>query len=788
MKRIMMLLSALASLTLRAQEVKELNARQVRYPLQKIYRHSGFWITNPEIDIQQYHVILFRKTFSLERKPDSCIIHISADNLYRLYVNGKFICMGPARDDLYHWNYETINIAPFLRNGTNTLAAQVNSFGHDKANAQFTFKTAFLLSAHDSSNAVVNTDDKTWKTTVNRAYRERPVEWMNGKDIINGWYCLNPNDSIIGSDYPWGWQNPGFDDSAWDTPVWLGSPNIRGTGDSGPLLMQPRKVKLLSSSTERFASVVRTEGLNLEGFPFNGKDSLVIPAGLDIVLLIDNKTETMGFPVMTISGGKGSLVRVQYAEALYDSERLKGNRNDIDGKTMIGVYDVYKPDGRNGCVYQPLWYRAFRYIRLEIHTGNTPLVINDFYNLSTHYPFREKAVFECNDPDYAKIWEAGWRTDLICSQDFYMSDAYYETMQYVGDTRVHGLVTAALTGDYSLYRQAILQFDESRISDGLTLAAYPNDWYWIIPYYSLMWVDMVKDYTMLTGDKTLAEQVMPGVRDVLAWFSRHLNDNGLLGKMEWANPNGAPENSTLFSLYYAYSLNNTARVCDGLGYDEEAAAYRKQASAIAGEVNRLSWDDGKKRMAETPEKDRFTQWDDIMAILTDAVPLADQPALLTRVLSPSELPHIDYFQGFYLFEAVKKLGMGNLLFDHMLDPWREQVNEEGLTTFKEINSDRARSDCHPWSTSPLYYMLNITAGIETIGPGYQTVRIAPSPGKLTFVKSAMPIPAGMISVDLKFDTKGGVKGTVTLPEGVSGTFEWKGRTVALREGLTGIHL
>lgn len=783
MKKICWFLLLCPWLSLSSQETKELNYPAVRYPLKTFTRHGGFWITHPKADFKQYSVQLYRKTFTLEHKPDSLIIHISADNLYRLYVNGKYVCMGPARNDLYHWNYETIDIAPFMQKGKNVIAVQVNNFGHQKANAQCSFKTGLLIVAHYPSDTVVNTDDKTWKTYLNTAFRERPVEWMYQKDIASGWYCINPNDSIIGSLYPWGWEQPGYNDSHWDIPVWLGSVNIRYTGQHGPLLLEPRRVKLLHHSIERIPAIVRTENITLASGKKNfltGNDSLVVPPASSITLLLDNQKMTMGFPLLCVSKGKGSTIKVRYAECLFDEKKEKDNRNEIKGKRMIGYYDVFLPEGGYRRTYQALWYRAFRYVQLEITTAAEPLVINDFYNVYTAYPFEMKASFSCNDPVYRQIWDAGWRTVSICSQDFYMSDAYYETMQYIADTRVHGIVTAVLTGDYSLYRQAIRQFDQSRIPDGLTLAAYPNDWYWVLPYFSLMWVDMVYDYTMVTGDTGLAREMLPGIRCVVDWFNRHLNGNHLLGFLEWANPNGSRQNSTLFSLYYAYSLNHTATLCSILGNTEESALYRQRAGKIASAVYRLSWDENQQKLAETPEKNYFTQWGNIMGILTDAVPEAKQKDLMERILTDTTMPHVGYFESFYLFEALKKTGLGHL-FDRELQPWRDQI-KEGLTTFKEIPSKAARSDTHPWSTSPLYYYFDIICGIKALAPGYRSVEIAPSPGKLTFIKASMPVPSGTIVLDLKKDGKTGISGIISLPENTTGTFIWGTRQIPLKGG------
>jgi len=49
----------------------------------------------------------------------------SADNRYELYVNGKPASHGPASGDVYHWHYETVDLAPMLHAGRNTLAAVV---------------------------------------------------------------------------------------------------------------------------------------------------------------------------------------------------------------------------------------------------------------------------------------------------------------------------------------------------------------------------------------------------------------------------------------------------------------------------------------------------------------------------------------------------------------------------------------------------------------------------------------------------------------------------------------
>jgi hypothetical protein len=86
---------------------------------------SANWITTPDAPAKTYGVYYFRKKIWLTEKPDSFIVHVSADNRYVLIINEKFVSLGPARNDLSHWNFETIDIAPYLINGDNIIAATV---------------------------------------------------------------------------------------------------------------------------------------------------------------------------------------------------------------------------------------------------------------------------------------------------------------------------------------------------------------------------------------------------------------------------------------------------------------------------------------------------------------------------------------------------------------------------------------------------------------------------------------------------------------------------------------
>jgi len=82
------------------------------------------WIVPPE-EPHGSSVQLFRRSLQLASVPETFVVHVSGDAMYRLYVNGREVVWGPAAGDLYRWNYETIDLARWLRAGENVLAAQV---------------------------------------------------------------------------------------------------------------------------------------------------------------------------------------------------------------------------------------------------------------------------------------------------------------------------------------------------------------------------------------------------------------------------------------------------------------------------------------------------------------------------------------------------------------------------------------------------------------------------------------------------------------------------------------
>jgi hypothetical protein len=105
----------------------------------------------------------------------------------------------------------------------------------------------------------------------------------------------------------------------------------------------------------------------------------------------------------------------------------------------------------------------------------------------------------------------------------------------------------------------------------------------------------------------------------------------------------------------------------------------------------------------------------------------------------------------------------------------------GLTTVPET-PEPTRSDSHAWSAHPNYGLLATVLGARPNASGFRSVRIAPHLGPLQRAEGRIPHPLGEIEVRLTRAGDRGLKGEVTLPNGLSGIFEWEGSSQPLRPG------
>jgi hypothetical protein len=367
-------------------------------------------------------------------------------------------------------------------------------------------------------------------------------------------------------------------------------------------------------------------------------------------------------------------------------------------------------------------------------------------------------------------------------------------MQYVGDSKVHALIWQDLTGNDLHTRNALQQFHYSRLWDGNLTSCYPLKSTFVHPTYSVIWIDMLYDYLRYKGDVAYVRQFVSGIHQTLAMFDQLIEANGIAGNTRWdyfvdwyqdAQTGGlAPgqdgSNSAVVTLHYVYALQNAASIFHEMGDEASATKYNNRAAEIRTKVKQLCYDDKKKLFAERPDKSFYDQHTNIMAVLTETVPEAEYEPLLKRILEDPSLGQATYYYRIYLVEALIKAKAPHLLAA-ALKPW-EQLVADGLTTALERfeSADKpTRSECHPWSTAPVYAYYRLIAGLRF--DDTHTITVEPYLGALKNVEGTYPHPLG--ALHFKFEkTNKRVRGFVELPDKLEGTLLVNGETMKLHPG------
>jgi hypothetical protein len=763
---------------------------------QWIWSDGGVWDPESPPD-SPFQTAYFRRTFEVE-DPDAAALTVaaSADSRYVLFCNGEFVCRGPGTGDVEHQYYETADASAHLREGTNVLAAVAVSY----APAWPTPGTTGAPTARMSETNVFVCDavlsegerreelhtDADWRAAFDTAYghahREGTVSFVG--------MC----EDLDGRAYPHGWRAPGYDDAGWSAATEV-QRAVRRDGDDLhhelPHLLVERPVPQLEEDRHRFGVAHQTEGIDATHAEalLEGEGALEIPADSEARFVADAGALATGFPVLETAGGEGATVALEYAECFtVDGEQSPYHRPEAGA--VEGIYDTYTAGGGHES-YEPLHWRTFRYVEVRIETDAEPLTLRDLRYRFAAYPFEERAKFESSDPFHDEMWDVSWRTVRLCAHDTYEDCPYYEQLQYAGDTQAQILFSGYVSGDWRLAEQAVRQFDWSREHYGLPRSRYPSRAPQHIPSWALLWVVMVRDYWLHSGNAATARDVLDGVDACLDWFEAHADERGMPADLpywkcvDWvpAWENGVPPGaeggvSAIIGLQYAAALGAAAEVHGELGSADAASEYRARADRIRDFVNTECWDSERDLYLDRPDGEEASELGQAWALLGGAASGERADAAARALAEDWGDRAASWYGKFYVLRALSAADA----YEHapdVLAAWRERLDDSDLTTWPERPS-LDRSFCHAWSSSPLYEFLAEVCGVKPAEPGFEAVRVEPHPLDLERAECTVPTPQGEVAVRWARDgADGDLTATVRTPEGIDGEIVLPGETVVI---------
>ncbi len=735
------------------------------------------WITVPDIDQQGYGVYLFRKMFEVKGVAKEMSVYVSGDNHYKLYVNGQLASLGPDRSDVTHWNYDIVNIAPYVKKGQNVIAAQVWNEGEWRATANTSYQTGFILQPVNSDLKAIATG-KSWRCTKDEGYKPLPQKTM--PPLVTG-----PGELVEMAQVQKDWLSVDYDDSQWQSAVELSKGMTRNKvayGGPNGWMLQSSSLPAMELTEEHKLKVRQSSGCKQKG------QAITIPANTSARILLDNGVLTNAYLTLLMNGGKDAHIGITYGESMFNGYPQKGNRNEVEGKVIWGRKDSIVCDGSNRQTFTSLSFRNYRYIELRVQTNGQPLTINDYYGTFTGYPFTLNARLVTDNEELQKMMEIGWRTARLCAVDTYFDCPFFEQLQYIGDTRIQALVSVYNSGDSRLFKNALKLFDQSRTPEGMLMSRYPSHIPQYITTYNLFYVAMLHDYLMYVDDVQFVKDKLLGARQVLQYFEQYQQADGSVVNLPWWNftdwvnrwTMGAQKTdkngcSAPIDLQLLYALQMQEDLERRIGVAYYADLYHIKGEQLKQTIRQKYWDETKGLLADRAKKDLFSQHSNSLAILTGVIMPDEARAVGEKIVSDESLSQASIYFKYYVHAALVKAGLGD---DYLnwLDTWRKYISL-GMTTWGEdYHTESTRSDCHAWGSSPNIEFFRTILGIDSDAPAFARVRIEPHLGTIKEIGGEMPHPKGCIKVS--YDKNA----IITLPNGVTGVFVWKGKTTELKSG------
>lgn len=754
------------------------------------------------------HFAQFRYDFELKKIPGKAPFFITADKSYRLYVNGSYVCRGPARGYQDHWPFDEVDIKKHLKSGKNWISIEAYTPGI--STFQYLHQTkAGMICAAKWGKFEIHSDVNTWKMRRASAYNVDTCRLSMQLDFQEDFNAAQDDKSwIFSPKEPTGWCAKYFPDCGQQI---LSTPFGQPPYDS----IEPRGIPMFRQDLVKPAKVTSTGIGSCSGdyktckniswhfidseFPSVGKwengGEVKSVSGMEYLEITVDPAGRGKFSITTVDIGKfsvgnllvevegaagGEILDFHYFQCLRDGipvflkpgtgchVALASRLRPAAGKTKHEFYHII--GGRHFSIVARDLTKALK-MKLSLRTA--------------YYPFTMKGDFRSSDSVLNDIYSICKHTQQICSLDAYVDTPWREQAQWWGDARVQAGNTFHIDGDARLLARGIHSIAGQRAPQGLTYGHAPTSSGWcILPDFSLTWILTVWDYYWQTGDLSVFHEQHSRIKEILGYFeSSEVRDkDGLLVYdprfwlfEDWSDlpKEKAP---TFLNLWHLITLEYYAKLL-------KAAGENTDLKKVSAEIN------GRRKLIEKKLFDGKTGLfcacldnngkqsgepsvhDQVMALMLDL-----KPEFHKNMIAKQILPYLknekmtgavpSAFWATYVFETMGKCGYGNDVIKFIREKWSPMLSTGTTWEGYDWEEPSGGSCSHAWTAHPSYHFVNILAGIRQLGPAWESVEFSPQfVDGIDFAEASVPSPQGEIKA--RWERKGGkMNATVKIPSGM----------------------
>ena len=407
--------------------------------------------------------------------------------------------------------------------------------------------------------------------------------------------------------------------------------------------------------------------------------------------------------------------------------------------------------------------------------SDSPAVLTVSF-IATYYPVTDVAETITDDEDVNLVLDTCKHTLKICRQTHHLdSPRHCEPLACTGDYNIESLMTLFSYGDMGLS-----EFDIIRTA----ILLEDHDGRMFHTTYSLIWVGMLWDTYMATGNRALLERCRRGLELLLNRFATYIGENGLIETppdymfVDWIFIDGITMHhppkalgQSVLNLFYFGALESAAKIFDELGLYEAGKDCIVRRAAVGEAINTHLFDKEKGIyfeglntptpehllcgwMPQNVEKRYYLNHSNILAACFGVCD-DDTGRELVRKIMAGEIggDYQPYFTH-YLFKAVQRLGLREAYTREIVSRWVGPTKEcpKGLVEgFVAPEPGYGFDHSHAWGGTPLYSLPAALMGLEITKPGMEEISISPTLLGFGYAKIQLMTPYGKVTLEMKQD-------------------------------------
>lgn len=495
-----------------------------------------FWVGG-DCPVQNVYVH-FRGKLGIGDSSYQTIFRIYAKDIYELYVNGCFIGMGPCVNAPPLIYYDEWDLDGKLVQGENLFAIKVHHGGHiSPKDFQFGGLICELELTLEGGKRFLMNEPADWMCGISRSY-----SFDASKNV--GCVGFSEHYSLDGDEHLW--HTTDFDDTNFKPPV---------AGRTIPAsYWRKRPIPHFRIETKSPRSIKR----------------------VDDETIADFGEMVSGRPRIEGRSGVSIEVKVSYVENLCSGWARSEGRQEM--------YSDILTTGRPGPFkWQSFNKRAFRYLKISGAACDIDSIAIDSYA----YPLKGIGSFQCSDNVLNRIWDICDRTLRICIDDIYNDCPHRDKAQWM-DAFMTSRVALSLYGLRALTEKCLDQYGICSLLDGRLMSPSINGDA-LLPDYALIYIQFVLWHFHVTGDRAALERLFPGALEIIGFFKKFQDADGLLKDVDKNEGfvyldntfelNKKGKSSAVNALYFGAAKSVSEMACH-LGKEGLAAEFKGLGSRI----------------------------------------------------------------------------------------------------------------------------------------------------------------------------------------------------------------